>query len=254
MKTYKLQPTAEATTLTNPSHGWSTTHARTAAERLKPSTSEGFRRYPRTEREIHRSSETLLHGFGINDSAWLTTTTNAGRASHCAAFRTWRNAIGRCYSAVVHKSSPSYEGCSVSPEWKRFSEFEQWYSEQRTTGNQLDKDIILPGNKVYSPLTCMMVPSHINALFTSSNGRGALPRGVDIACGKRKKSFRAQLDIGGKRVTLGYFMHAKDAENCYATARAELIRSTFSGLRGEDPRLIPALERIAATIIGNLQK
>ena len=212
---------------------------------------EGFCKFPRSVREIERSHEARVHGVGINDADYLVNPTHGGRTIQCRAYRTWSNMLARCYSPVFHATHPSYYDCSVDPQWFRFSNFAEWFSQQKTTNRVLDKDLIVPGNRIYSPVTCIMLPSRVNALFTSSKGRGALPRGVDVARGKRKKKFRAQLDINGKRVTLGYFQKSEDAEICYADSKASLIRSLYQELRDEDSRLIPALERAAKALTEN---
>ena len=48
---------------------------------------------------------------------------------------------------------------------------------QEWEGKQLDKDIVIPGNKVYSPDACIFVDKRINNLMTSRNSR-ALPIGI----------------------------------------------------------------------------
>ena len=43
----------------------------------------------------------------------------------------------------------------------------------------LDKDILIKGNKIYSPNTCLIVPERINTLFIKcDNSRGEYPIGV----------------------------------------------------------------------------
>lgn len=43
----------------------------------------------------------------------------------------------------------------------------------------LDKDILIKGNKIYSPETCVFVPKTINSLFAKrQRDRGLLPIGV----------------------------------------------------------------------------
>lgn len=46
-------------------------------------------------------------------------------------------------------------------------------------GNQLDKDILNPGNKEYSPDNCIFVTQDINLLLNSrAKCRGKYPQGV----------------------------------------------------------------------------
>ena len=64
-------------------------------------------------------------------------------------------------------------------------------------GWQLDKDILIKGNKIYSPDTCCFVPSEINNLFVGCNkSRGSLPIGVTF--NKRLKRYVAQISKNKK--------------------------------------------------------
>src|SRR5690606_9661936 len=59
--------------------------------------------------------------------------------------------------------------------FKNFQEFCEWsveqygYSFEDTNGDMwsLDKDILFPGNKIYSVNTCCFVPNRVNKFFTS---------------------------------------------------------------------------------------
>ena len=44
--------------------------------------------------------------------------------------------------------------------------------QQNSEGRYLDKDILVRGNKLYSPDTCLFVPQEINNLLTVQNKRG----------------------------------------------------------------------------------
>lgn len=46
-------------------------------------------------------------------------------------------------------------------------------------GRALDKDFLVEGNKVYSPSTCVFLPSKLNTfIITRGNARGQYPLGV----------------------------------------------------------------------------
>ncbi len=72
-------------------------------------------------------------------------------------YEVWADMIKRCYYHKRQIKSPTYIGCSVCVEWHNFQVFAKWMSEQDHDGKQLDKDIKVKGNKVYSPETCMFV-------------------------------------------------------------------------------------------------
>lgn len=68
----------------------------------------------------------------------------------------------RCYNPNYHKVRPDYKECSVCDEWlDNHIAFYEWvdhnyYKIKGEQSVQLDKDILVPGNKVYSPDTCIL--------------------------------------------------------------------------------------------------
>lgn len=60
--------------------------------------------------------------------------------------------------------------------------FLQWYEENfyqvGTERMHIDKDIFIPGNRLYSPDTCMIVPQRINMLFLHKPNKYGLPNGI----------------------------------------------------------------------------
>ncbi|EOX1555450.1 hypothetical protein ACPD0L_000751 [Vibrio cholerae] len=73
------------------------------------------------------------------------------------ALRVWRHMLYRCYAEKAKLTHPTYGECTVCDEWHNFTNFYHWYKENYIEGYHLDKDIKVPGNKVYSPETCMFV-------------------------------------------------------------------------------------------------
>lgn len=73
-------------------------------------------------------------------------------------FRIWRAMLRRCYYKPERKAWRA--GQSVALEWLNFQTFAAWYKEHypaHGTDYQLDKDIRVPGNKVYGPSFCKFV-------------------------------------------------------------------------------------------------
>lgn len=117
----------------------------------------------------------LILGVGINDANH---TVKIG-SSHIKTYSTWMSMLVRCYSAKYQIDKPTYIGCSVCLEWLSFSVFEQWMLQQDHVGMELDKDLLLPGNKVYSPDFCVFVSRELNSLLNErAAARGILPIGV----------------------------------------------------------------------------
>lgn len=85
-----------------------------------------------------------------------------GKLSKC--YDVWCSMIKRCYSSIYHKNKPTYESCIVDPVWHDFQNFAEWFYDNYKEGLQLDKDIKVKGNKVYSPNTCMFVTPTENSI------------------------------------------------------------------------------------------
>lgn len=139
------------------------------------------------------------------------------------SFCHWRGMLLRCYCKSYLKTQPTYNDCSVCGEWLLFSNFKKWFDEQLYLPEEnmvLDKDIVVKGNKVYSPSTCCLVPSKINLLFTKSNKRrGDLPIGVT----RHRKSFAARANIG-HFVSLGHFSTPRAAFLAYKEAKEQYVK------------------------------
>lgn len=92
-------------------------------------------------------------------------------------YDTWINMMQRCYDSKYHEKYPTYKDCSTSDEFHNFQNFGEWdndnYYQIEGERMELDKDILVKHNKIYSPETCIYVPKTINNLFTKrQNGRG----------------------------------------------------------------------------------
>ena len=119
------------------------------------------------------------------------------------SYRTWRMMLQRCYDEKVHKVEPRYKDCAVCEEWHSLFRFNEWYlqnyysiSDERM---ELDKDILLKNNKIYSPDTCVFVPQRVNTLFVTANKiRGEFPVGVYYD--RQKKRYIANMTYNGKSI------------------------------------------------------
>lgn len=103
---------------------------------------------------------------------------------HALAWRKWDGMLRRVYSEEYKNKKPSYINCSICKDWLNFQTFAEWFYENyyEIEGQVmcLDKDILIKGNKLYSPQTCVIVPNNINCLFTKSDSIRSkdLPIGV----------------------------------------------------------------------------
>ena len=154
----------------------------------------------------------------------------------------WNRMLQRCYSAKYQEKQPTYIGCSVCDEWLYYPNFKNWYDknyyEINNQTSQLDKDIIIKGNKVYSPDTCVFVPQFINSLFTKrQNDRGDFP--VGVCYHKRDKKYQASLSIfkDGKSTVkhLGCFDTADEAFEVYKQAKEDYIKEVADEYKDKIP-------------------
>lgn len=165
-----------------------------------------------------------IYGVGINDA-------NYTNVANCKIYDTWKGMLRRCYREEELIKRPSYIGCSVIEEWHLFSNFRNWMLQQEYEGKSLDKDILFPGNKIYSKETCVFVKTALNSLFTlRGNDRGDMPLGVT----KHKQSGKidAIITINGKVKFLGRFQpdQVNLAETTYLKAKIEIINDAITNL------------------------
>lgn len=140
-------------------------------------------------------------------------------------YRTWYNMLTRCYGRKSHSQSPTYTGCYVSNDWLDYQCFADWYVNQNhySASYELDKDLLVSGNKVYSPNTCCLIPSELNLLMTDrANHRGAYPVGVMFHRGSGR--FIARISNNGKRIHLGMFDDPTDAYDSYVSAKEKYVK------------------------------
>lgn len=125
--------------------------------------------------------------------------------SKSRAYGIWCNMIRRCYSPKSLEMHPTYRGCSVDKDWHNFQVFAEWYGQNYKDGYQLDKDLLVVGNKVYSEDTCVFVTPKINLFITDSAAkRGCCPIGVSYH--RRSNKYVACCNSGGGRQKhLGHF-------------------------------------------------
>lgn len=71
------------------------------------------------------------------------------------------------------KHNITYKKVSIDAEWYTFSNFYNWYIDNRVGGWDLDKD--MKGGNVYSADNCIMIPREVNLMFRcnySTVGKG----------------------------------------------------------------------------------
>lgn len=187
----------------------------------------------------------LVYGVGVNDADYVVCPKINGKQRMCKFYMTWLRMMERGYSKKLKEKFPTYASCSVCDEWHSFMEFKRWMKEQDWDGKSLDKDLILSGNKIYSPETCIFVSRKINAITTTRGAlRGKWPLGVCFCFVKNKH--QSSCRINGNLKNLGYFNSAHAAHREWQRFKIKVIGGYIS--EQSDKRLIDALDRMAKKI------
>ena len=127
----------------------------------------------------------LVFGVGTNDLGYRTlvqeaVTKNGGKrvrktVFRCKYYETWKSMLKRCYSKKYLEINPSYIGTSVCSEWLSATQFRKWMEKQEWHDKCLDKDIIVPRSKLYSPDTCAFVLATTNSFVIARDAsRGSI--------------------------------------------------------------------------------
>ena len=194
----------------------------------------------------------LVYGVGVNDLGYRVrvyeyVTENGGKRVRkpvfiCKYYTVWESMLTRCYSKKYLESKPSYIGTSVCSEWLSATAFKKWMEEQDWQGNSLDKDIIVPKSKLYSPETCAFVLQATNSFVTASDAsRGDYPVGVHLCKPTGKYLASCKNPFTGKQEYLGLYSTPEEAHEAWRKRKhdlAQLVAATES-----DMRVVEALKK-----------
>lgn len=146
-------------------------------------------------------------------------------------YETWLDMLQRCYSNKYKEKHPTYQTTTCCEEWLNYENFYEWLRSQENFDKwlngkcwALDKDILIKGNKIYSPETCLLVPHIVNGLFAKSNAkRGEYPIGVykhgNRYCAQCKNPF-----LNNKIRYIGSYLMPEKAFEAYKSYKENLIK------------------------------
>jgi len=146
-------------------------------------------------------------------------------------YKLWQGMLKR-----VTKGRRTYRGCTVDDRFLDFQTFAEWANVQIGFDNisfQLDKDILIPGNKVYSPEACCFVPSRINNLFIiprASEKIANLPTGIYLAS---TGHYEVRCSQGGRDRRVGTFILMEDALRAYKASKEVSVKEIAMQYRGQ---------------------
>lgn len=171
-----------------------------------------------------------LYGVGVTDIKGCVN----GKRDYI--YRVWESMITRCYSEKYQSLYPTYKGVEVCSRWQTYSLFKSDVEkmccfDKLGKGYHLDKDLILQGNKLYSPEFCAIVPEIMNTCIVKPTRlEKTLPTGVHFC--KREKKYVAQIHKGCGQICLGYFSTVEAAHEVYIRAKKDHLKNLSEQYRG----------------------
>ena len=147
---------------------------------------------------------------------------------HTKKYDCWIRMVSRCYDDKLKETRLDYLKNSMCEEWLNFQNFgdlydDNYYTIEGETMN-LDKDILVKGNSLYSPSTCCFVPNKINNAFKGHTTKNkTLPVGVRYDKKKNNYfSFTMDYEKNYQRV-YGHFTTPEEAHEDYIIHKRENI-------------------------------
>jgi len=167
---------------------------------------------------------------------------------HLTEYKLWVGLLARC-SSLWQSRYPTYIGCTVSENFKSYSYFYEWCQgqigfkseDENSRIFQLDKDLLIKGNKHYSEDTCVFVPQTVNKLLTKGRAsRGNYPIGVSFEA--RSNRFAAFCNYDGANRRIGRFKTVAEAFIAYKKRKEFLIAQAGEKYKSQiDQRAYAAL-------------
>src|SRR3990167_62339 len=140
----------------------------------------------------------------------------------CPFYTRWVGMLERGYSLKFKDKAPTYKDCTVCEEWLTFSSFKAWMEQQDWEGKQLDKDLLVRGNKLYSPETCVFISRQVNNFLIERDfDRGDYLIGVSWYKAYSKFMANCSNPFTKKRENLGYFSTEAQAHEAWLSRKLE---------------------------------
>lgn len=140
------------------------------------------------------------------------------------AYSIWSAMVGRCYPKEYGYLMPTYLDCTIEQGWHDFQNFAEWFysHDYSDLGYQLDKDLLVPKNKLYSAETCCFLPRELNMAIAPRKSSA-----VDDS--KRKvyspNKFPVTIGMNGKTSYIGSFSCPYEADRVYAEIKERYVKN-----------------------------
>ena len=179
-----------------------------------------------------------VFGVGIIGTKYPTSINN----KNLKEYKLWNSMIERCYSDNQKKVFDTYKDCTISNSFLHYDYFYEWCATQKgfnCDNFDLDKDLLIKSNKIYSETTCVFLPKEINkALSTKKSQRG----GCLIGVRKTKTGYQSRCSVRGKNYSLGTFKTEIEAFDAYKQTKESYLKELADKWKGKiDDRAYEAL-------------
>ena len=147
---------------------------------------------------------------------------------------------GASVQSEISCNAPNILRCNGVQEWHSFRAFRTWWLANYRDDGQLDKDLLVVGNKEYGPDVCIYIPSMLNSFTTDCGAsRGELPIGVCLhkQTGRYKSECRSP--ITGKQHSIGYFNTPEAAHDAWLNYKLALADQLKPDMDTIDQRIHP---------------
>lgn len=167
----------------------------------------------------------IVCGIGVNNASYKVTKYVDGKKEYCPFYTAWKSMLSRCYNKNIKGRKPAYDGCTVCEEWLLFSNFKAWMEKQDWKAKQLDKDLLVKGNKMYSPDACAFVCQTTNAFLTNRAAmRGKYLIGVTYRKNLGKYVAACRNPFDKKSCYIGVFDTEMDAHQAWKSKKIEYAK------------------------------
>lgn len=163
------------------------------------------------------------------------------------SYNTWRGIHSRVGN--FDGFHPTYEKVTVCEEWYNYQNFAKWYEENYYVVEGdimcLDKDIIKPYNKNYSPENCCFVPNRLNEIFHDLEKikKCGLPVGIEhVNRTTKADGYRVKVtyvnNIGERKYIRKTFDDLDEAKKFYSKFKQDDTRRILEEYKDKIPEYI----------------
>lgn len=181
--------------------------------------------------------------FKNNKGLWVRTkkiirSDNIAEVQHSRSSEIWSSIVRRTNKeGSYQKQNPTYT-CSEN-NFQSYQDFASWcqtkedYWKIDDNGRwwQLDKDLLIRGNKIYSPSTCIFVPQAVNTCYSNVEPDEGGLQGVRLDIKTQKYVARCCVE-GSTSRHIAYYITAQDAHRAWQEAKIKqteiLIDKSYS--------------------------